>query len=345
MLLTIAFAGPLADLYGEPRLAPVLRWYSLAPLLTSISVVQIGAGAARAALSRSGAAPDGERPHRRGGGRRHGLRRHGGLGAGGPGARQPGRGGGDPLVHRRLAPALRLLLAPFRRSLRLRLQCAGDQCAPHPRRPGRPAAAGLSISAPRRWVITASPSAWSPSSPISWPAAPSAPWCRSSRASRRIAERVARGLITAQRLLSLISDPGLHRPGRHRPLADPRRRRRPMGAQHPADPHPRLLLSGLLPGLLLRPCGDGAGPPDHPPRRRDRPGPDPGRPQPDRRAVGDPGRGRRRGRHPDHLLWPRAGGAAPAGALPGGSLSGRGSGAGAGGGAPWPPPSWGSNPC
>ena len=42
MLLTIAFAGPLADLYGEPRLAPVLRWYSLAPLLTSISVVQIG---------------------------------------------------------------------------------------------------------------------------------------------------------------------------------------------------------------------------------------------------------------------------------------------------------------
>ena len=32
-------------------------------------------------------------------------------------------------------------------------------------------------------------------------------------------QRVARGLITAQRLLSLISDPGLHRPGRHRPLA------------------------------------------------------------------------------------------------------------------------------
>jgi O-antigen/teichoic acid export membrane protein len=42
MILTIAFAGPLADLYGEPRLAPVLRWYSLAPLLTSVSVVQIG---------------------------------------------------------------------------------------------------------------------------------------------------------------------------------------------------------------------------------------------------------------------------------------------------------------
>ena len=33
MGLTILFAGPLAALYGEPRLAPVLRWYSLVPLL------------------------------------------------------------------------------------------------------------------------------------------------------------------------------------------------------------------------------------------------------------------------------------------------------------------------
>jgi O-antigen/teichoic acid export membrane protein len=41
-LLTIAFAGVLAKAYGEPRLAPVLRWYSLAPLLTSISIVQTG---------------------------------------------------------------------------------------------------------------------------------------------------------------------------------------------------------------------------------------------------------------------------------------------------------------
>jgi len=40
MALTILFAGPLADLYGEPRLASVLRWYSLAPLLASMSVVQ-----------------------------------------------------------------------------------------------------------------------------------------------------------------------------------------------------------------------------------------------------------------------------------------------------------------
>ena len=42
MGLTIAFAGALAEAYGEPRLAPVLRWYSLAPLLTSISIVQTG---------------------------------------------------------------------------------------------------------------------------------------------------------------------------------------------------------------------------------------------------------------------------------------------------------------
>jgi O-antigen/teichoic acid export membrane protein len=40
MALTILFAGPFADLYGESQLAPVLRWYSLAPLFTSMSVVQ-----------------------------------------------------------------------------------------------------------------------------------------------------------------------------------------------------------------------------------------------------------------------------------------------------------------
>lgn len=40
MGFTILAAGPLADLYGEPQLAPVLRWYSLAPLFTSMSVVQ-----------------------------------------------------------------------------------------------------------------------------------------------------------------------------------------------------------------------------------------------------------------------------------------------------------------
>ena len=40
MGLTILFAGPLASLYGEPRLAPLLRWYSLVPLFASMSVVQ-----------------------------------------------------------------------------------------------------------------------------------------------------------------------------------------------------------------------------------------------------------------------------------------------------------------
>jgi O-antigen/teichoic acid export membrane protein len=40
MGLTILFAGPLASLYGEPRLAAVLRWYSLVPLFESMSVVQ-----------------------------------------------------------------------------------------------------------------------------------------------------------------------------------------------------------------------------------------------------------------------------------------------------------------
>jgi PST family polysaccharide transporter len=41
MALTIIFAGPLATLYREPELAPVLRWYSLAPFFTSVCVVQI----------------------------------------------------------------------------------------------------------------------------------------------------------------------------------------------------------------------------------------------------------------------------------------------------------------
>jgi O-antigen/teichoic acid export membrane protein len=39
-LLTIASAGLLARLYGEPRLAPVLRWYALAPFLASLAIVQ-----------------------------------------------------------------------------------------------------------------------------------------------------------------------------------------------------------------------------------------------------------------------------------------------------------------
>jgi PST family polysaccharide transporter len=40
MLGTIALAGPLARLYGEPLLVPVLRVLSLAPLLASLTVVQ-----------------------------------------------------------------------------------------------------------------------------------------------------------------------------------------------------------------------------------------------------------------------------------------------------------------
>jgi O-antigen/teichoic acid export membrane protein len=40
-LLTIAGAGLLARLYGEPRLAPILRWYALAPFLGSLAVVQV----------------------------------------------------------------------------------------------------------------------------------------------------------------------------------------------------------------------------------------------------------------------------------------------------------------
>jgi O-antigen/teichoic acid export membrane protein len=40
MALTLMFAGPLAALYGKPELAPILRWYSAAPLLSSLSVVQ-----------------------------------------------------------------------------------------------------------------------------------------------------------------------------------------------------------------------------------------------------------------------------------------------------------------
>ena len=35
-LLTVIFAGPLARLYGEPRLAPILRWYAVGPVLTSL---------------------------------------------------------------------------------------------------------------------------------------------------------------------------------------------------------------------------------------------------------------------------------------------------------------------
>ena len=39
-LSTIALAGPVARFYGEPRLAAVLRWYALGPVLASLSVVQ-----------------------------------------------------------------------------------------------------------------------------------------------------------------------------------------------------------------------------------------------------------------------------------------------------------------
>ena len=41
MALTILFADPLASLYGEPRLAPVLGWYPLVPLFAAMYVVQL----------------------------------------------------------------------------------------------------------------------------------------------------------------------------------------------------------------------------------------------------------------------------------------------------------------
>ena len=37
---TLLIAGPLARLYGEPRLAPVLCWFGLTPLLAGFSIVQ-----------------------------------------------------------------------------------------------------------------------------------------------------------------------------------------------------------------------------------------------------------------------------------------------------------------
>ena len=39
-LSTVALAEPVARLYGEPRLAPILRWYAIGPVLASLSVVQ-----------------------------------------------------------------------------------------------------------------------------------------------------------------------------------------------------------------------------------------------------------------------------------------------------------------
>jgi len=39
-LATLALAAPAAAFYSEPRLAPILRWYALWPLLGSLSVVQ-----------------------------------------------------------------------------------------------------------------------------------------------------------------------------------------------------------------------------------------------------------------------------------------------------------------
>ena len=40
MVLTLFLAGSLAQLFGEPKLALVLRWYSLVPLLSSLTIVQ-----------------------------------------------------------------------------------------------------------------------------------------------------------------------------------------------------------------------------------------------------------------------------------------------------------------
>ena len=320
MLLTIVFAGPLADLYGEPRLAPVLRWYSLAPLLTSISVVQIGLARRELrfrdlALRQTASALVG--------------------GAVGVAMAFAGMGVwalvGQGLVSQAVGVVILWAIVAWRPRFTFSrrhfadlfgfgfnvlatnlLRILGGQADRlllgfyfGATEVGYYSVAQRLVSIITDFVAGSTERAVVP---------------LFSRIQED-RERVARGLITAQRAAQPDGDPGLHRPGRHRALPHPRRRRRPMGAQHPADPHPGLLFAGLLPGLLLRPCGDGAGPPDHPPRRRDRPGPDPGRPQPDRRALGHTGRGGRRGCHPDHLLWRRADGAPPAGALPGGSLS------------------------
>ena len=40
MVLTLFLADPLAQLFGEPKFAMVLRWYSLVPLLSSLTIVQ-----------------------------------------------------------------------------------------------------------------------------------------------------------------------------------------------------------------------------------------------------------------------------------------------------------------
>ncbi len=41
MLLTAALAGPIERLFGEPGLAPVLRWLSLSFLISSLNRVQV----------------------------------------------------------------------------------------------------------------------------------------------------------------------------------------------------------------------------------------------------------------------------------------------------------------
>jgi O-antigen/teichoic acid export membrane protein len=46
-LLTFVLADPISRLYGEPRLAPILRWFAISPVLAALSIVQ------QALLSRS----------------------------------------------------------------------------------------------------------------------------------------------------------------------------------------------------------------------------------------------------------------------------------------------------
>jgi Membrane protein involved in the export of O-antigen and teichoic acid len=302
MILTIAFAGPLADLYGEPRLAPVLRWYSLAPLLTSVSVVQIGLARRELrfrdlALRQTASALIG--------------------GAVGVAMAFAGMGVwalvGQGSSARRWVVILWAIVAWRPRFAFSRrhfadlfgfgfnvlatnlLRILGGQADRlllgfyfGATEVGYYSVAQRLVSIITDFVAGSTERAVVPL------------FSRIQEDPRAGGPRADHGPAPAQP----DRDPGLHRPGRHRPLAHPRRRRRPMGAQHPADPHPRLLLLAYCLGFFFGHVVTALGRPTI------------------RLGVvtaqavtqvglsligvrwGHPGRRRRRGRHPDHLLWP-----------------------------------------
>ena len=143
-LITLAVAGPIANLYGEPRLAPILRWFSLAPLLASASIVQVVAAAPGLALSRSGAAPA-RRRHRRWRHRhRHGVCRAWGSGRSSPNLSSARQcrwrfSGPSPIGAR---PSL-FPLRHFRDLFSFGLNVLAANVRARDRFPGRPAGAGL----------------------------------------------------------------------------------------------------------------------------------------------------------------------------------------------------------